>query len=135
MIDVLRINEFLKLIKNENTDSKIIIGIETQQAMPKQGVNSMFHLGETYGMIEAILILSGLPFIRINPKTWKKEILAGTNKDKFAAINYVRCRYPDLDLNVGIRKIIYHDGMADAVCIAEYTYRNELNLTGSGRQT
>ena len=94
--------------------------VEIQRAMPKQGVTSMFHLGESYGLLQGLALAMGWPLKLVQPKAWKKGILEGTAKDKTAAIEYVRAKYPTIDLNVGVRKVIYHDGMADAVCIAVY---------------
>lgn len=96
--------------------------IEVQRPMPKQGVTSMFHLGESYGLLQGVAIISGWPMRLVQPKSWKNVVLEGTAKDKTAAIEFVRAKYPGIELNVGVRKVIYHDGMADAVCIADYVY-------------
>lgn len=94
--------------------------IEIQRAMPKQGVTSMFHLGESYGLLQGLPLALGWPLKLVQPKAWKAVVLNGTPKDKTAAIEFVRAKFPKIDLNVGVRKVIYHDGMADAVCIADY---------------
>lgn len=99
--------------------------IEIQQAMPKQGVTSMFHLGESFGLLQGVPLIMGWPLRLVRPKSWKNVVLEGTLKDKTAAIEYVRAKYPQIDINVGVRKIIYHDGMADAVCIADYVYTHK----------
>lgn len=96
--------------------------IEIQRPMPKQGVTSMFHLGESFGLLQALPLTMGWPLRLVQPKSWKNVVLEGTAKDKTAAIEYVRAKYPNIDINVGVRKVIYHDGMADAVCIADYVY-------------
>lgn len=100
-----------------------VISIEKQQAMPKQGLVSTFHLGESYGTLQGIAIGLQLPVMLVGPKQWKKVVLENTLMDKAAAINYVRNMYPTVELNVGKRKVIYHDGMADALCIADYGAR------------
>jgi len=105
--------------------------LEIQHPMAKQGVTSMFHLGESYGMLEALPQVMGWNLVQVQPKRWKNEILAGTTKDKTAAIQWCLGRYPQLDLNVGIRKVIHHDGMADAACIAQYGWQE---LTKQGGQ-
>jgi len=100
-----------------------VICIEKQQAMPKQGIVSTFHLGESYGILQGIASGLQIPCMLVGPKQWKKVVLENTMMDKTAAINYVRNRYPSIDMNVGKRKEIFHDGMADAVCIADYGLR------------
>lgn len=107
-----------------------VINIEKQQAMPKQGLVSTFHLGESYGILQGIAMGLQLPIALIGPKQWKKVVLENTLMDKAAAINYIRNRYPNVDMNVGKRKEIFHDGMADALCIADYGYR----ILKSGKQ-
>jgi len=102
-----------------------VVTLEIQHPMSKQGVTSMFHLGESYGMLEALPQVLGWSLLQVQPKQWKNAILCGTTKDKSAAIQWCLARYPTLDLNVGIRKVIHHDGMADAVCIAQYGW-NEI---------
>ena len=111
-------------------DSPVVI-LEIQHPMAKQGVTSMFHLGESYGMLEALPQVMGWGLVQVQPQRWKGEILAGTTKDKTAAIQWCLGRYPGLDLNVGVRKVINHDGMADAACIAQYGWQE---LTRQGQQ-
>jgi Holliday junction resolvasome RuvABC endonuclease subunit len=101
----------------------VLIAIEAQQAMPKQGLVSTMHLGESFGILQGIVIGLQLPLVLVKPKQWKKTVLADTPMDKSAAINYVIQRYPKIDMNVGTRKVIYHDGIADAVCIADHAMR------------
>lgn len=93
--------------------------IEQVHAMPKQGVTSMFTFGEGYGKLLGVIECLGLPYIKVSPQTWKKVVLAGTKKDKNAAIRYARGFYPDIELiPKGCRTA--HNGIADAVCLASY---------------
>jgi len=98
-----------------------IAGIEKVSAMPKQGVTSMFNFGFNTGAIHGILASLGIPRYLITPQAWKKEILAGTSKDKDAAIAYCRRVYPDISLLATPKSRTPHSGMADAMCIALYT--------------
>lgn len=96
-----------------------VVIIEKSQAMPGQGVTSMFNYGMGFGRLLGICEALGIPYRLVTPQAWKKTILAGTAKDKDAAISFVRRAYPGIDLTPG-RKRVPHDGMADAVCLAEY---------------
>ena len=98
---------------------KVYVCIEKAQAMPKQGVVSMFNYGMGFGELKGLLTGLGIPFIETRPQAWKKDILAGTKRDKGAAIKYCQMKHPDIDLLPG-QKRKPHDGMADAVCIADY---------------
>ena len=99
-------------------DVKLAV-VEKVHAMPGQGVTSMFKFGKSYGTLLGILGTLKIPTKLVTPQAWKKLILAGTKKDKDAAIEYVRMRYPDFPIILPrCRKP--HDGICDAICIAEY---------------
>ena len=93
--------------------------VEKCHSMPGQGSVSTFKFGKGYGILLGIVGALAIPVRLVTPQAWKKIILAGTKKDKNAAIEYVRMRYPTVELiPKGCRKP--HDGMADAICLAEY---------------
>lgn len=96
--------------------------IEKVHAMPKQGVSSTFKFGMGYGLVIGVCEALGIPYRLVTPQAWKKVVLAGTTKDKDAAVSFVRRAYPGVDLTPG-KKRVPHDGIADAVCIAEYGRR------------
>ena len=72
--------------------------IEAVGPMPKQGVTSTFRFGEGYGLWLGMLAALGIPVQTVKPQAWKKVILAGTPKDKAAAVQYVQRRYPAVSL-------------------------------------
>ena len=96
-----------------------VVIIEKVASRPGQGVASMFRFGQGYGVIIGVCEALGIPYRLVTPQAWKKTVLAGTAKDKDAAISFVRRAYPDIDLSPG-RLRVPHDGMADAVCLAEF---------------
>lgn len=97
--------------------------IEQQHARPISSKVAMFSLGRNYGTLLGILGALGVGVEIVPPRAWKDDILAGvSDKDKDAAIAYVRRVFPYVDLTSGGRHKP-HDGMADAVCIAEYGRR------------
>jgi crossover junction endodeoxyribonuclease RuvC len=104
-------------IKEQNPD---LVVIEKVHSMPKQGVSSTFKFGKGYGIAIGVVQALGIPLIFVTPQAWKGRVLAGTTKDKAAAVSYVRSKYPHLSLLATSRSKVPHDGMADAVCIAEY---------------
>lgn len=97
--------------------------IEKVSAFPGQGVSSMFKFGFVTGVIHGILRAVSIPLYTVTPQAWKKEILAGTDKSKQAAIDYVLRAYPDVSLFRTPRSRTYDNGIADAICIAEYGKR------------
>ena len=96
--------------------------VEKVHSFPGQGVSSVFKFGKGYGTLLGILGALKIPTILVTPQAWKKVILAGSKKDKDAAIEYVRMKYPDFEL-IMPRCRKPHDGCADAICLAEYGQR------------
>lgn len=90
--------------------------------MPGNGAIALFSLGQSYGAILGVGAALGLRVELVAPQTWKSSVLKGTKKDKDAAIAYCRIAFPDVSL-VLPRCRKPHDGMADAVYLAEYGFR------------
>lgn len=99
---------------------RISVFIERAQAMPRQGVRSMFNYGAGYGLWLGILSHAGLPYAQVPSAAWTRVMLAGQPGDgKARAIVVCRRRWRDAMLvPVGCRRP--HDGVADALLIAEY---------------
>ncbi len=64
-----------------------------------------------------------IPHLAVTPQAWKKAVLAGTARDKAAAIAFATRRFPGVPLLATPRSRTPHDGVADAVCLAEYARR------------
>lgn len=100
----------------------IVAVVEKVGAMPKQGVSSTFKFGKGYGTILGALGALGTRTELVTPQAWKKVILAGMGHEKADAIAWCRRAYPAVELvPPGCR--VPHDGMADALCLAEYGRR------------
>ena len=104
------------------TQSVELVVIEKVGPRPKQGVVSVWTFGYGVGVIAGAVEAIGVPMRWVTPQAWKKVVLAGTPKDKDAAIQFVRAAYPGIPL-IPERARVPHDGMADALCIAEYGRR------------
>jgi crossover junction endodeoxyribonuclease RuvC len=110
------------LVKAHQIADDVHATIELVGAMPKQGLSSTFTFGKGYGMVQGILAALGVRYELVTPQKWKGVILAGTAKDKDAAIAWCRRAYPGANLIPrGCR--VPHDGIADAICLAEYGRR------------
>jgi crossover junction endodeoxyribonuclease RuvC len=97
--------------------------IEKVGSMPGQGVSSTFTFGTGYGQLQGLLAGMGIPYELVTPQDWKKLVLAGTTKDKDAAIAYCRRAFPDVPL-VMPRCRNAHDGIADALCLLQFGIRS-----------
>ena len=91
--------------------------VERAQAMPGQGVSSMFNYGTGYGQILGVLAALRIPYETVSPVVWKRKMgLSHANKD--ASRDMARQLFPHVELN---RKRDH--GRAEALLIAEYGRR------------
>jgi hypothetical protein len=104
------------------TDRDCIAYIEKVHSMPSQGVASMFSFGYSVGVMHGILAALSIPRYLVAPQTWKGFLLKDTKKDKDAAVAYCRRTFPRTSLLATERCHKPHDGIADAICIAQYGY-------------
>lgn len=100
-----------------------VVVLEEPVVIPVNHRLSIAVLFRNYGEIRGVLAAMHIPFLPVKPQTWKAAILKGTAKDKAAAIAYVRNMHPDLDIRNPNKPSTYLDGLADAVCLAEYGRR------------
>lgn len=88
--------------------------MEKAQAMPRQGVVSMFNYGLSYGMIRGALSAAKIPYTLVHPATWKRVMCKDMKRTKESSLVRVKQLYPELRL-----KSYEHD-IADAILIAVY---------------
>lgn len=116
-IDVVEIADILQGI--ELSGSMEMVVIERIGNRPGQSAQSGITSGTNYGMLLGLVISHRYPLRIVTPQTWKAKVLKGTPKDKGAAIAFSARAYPTVDLKPG-KKRTPHDGIADAVCLADY---------------
>ena len=99
--------------------------IEKAQAMPGQGVSSMFSIGLGYGMYRGILTALYIPYTLVHPKTWQGLLFRDLPKGDTKAMSYIVCMrlWPQYDWKASERCKKPHDGLTDAAMIAEYGRR------------
>jgi crossover junction endodeoxyribonuclease RuvC len=98
-----------------------LVVLERVGAMPKQGVSSTFKFGTGWGIMQGLLVGLEIPYVLVRPQDWKKAVLRGFNtKDKDSSCKYCVQRYPEYDFRATPRCRKPHDGICDAVCMAEY---------------
>jgi len=65
-----------------NNDKEIIVVVEHVNAMPGQGVTSMFNFGQSFGVLKGICSAMQLPMYFVRPAKWKKYFnLINSEKD------------------------------------------------------
>ena len=109
--------QLVKLLKNnisENEEVSVIV--EQVNAMPGQGVTSMFNFGQTFGAIKGICAALELPIFFVRPSKWKKHFeLINSSKDssRTKAIEM----YPKLSNQLAKKKDV---NKSDAILIARF---------------
>ena len=103
-------------LNNNNNNEEIIVVVEHVNAMPGQGVTSMFNFGQSFGVIKGICSALSLPIYFVRPTKWKKYFnLIKTNKD--ASRTKVIQVYPEISAKLSRKK---DSNKADAILIARY---------------
>ena len=93
-----------------------IVVVEQVNAMPGQGVTSMFNFGQTFGAIKGISATLKLPIYFVRPSKWKKHFeLINSSKD--ASRTKVIEMYPSLAEKLAKKKDV---NKSDAILIARY---------------
>ena len=96
--------------------------LEKVNAMPGQGVVSMFNFGQNYGFIQGVLKAYSIPYELVPPQKWKKEF--SCTSDKNTSIEVCKRLFPNVNLKATERCKKDHDGIAEALLIAEYGRRH-----------
>ena len=99
-----------------NAGKEVVVVVEHVNAMPGQGVTSMFNFGQSFGVIKGICAALSLPIYFVRPTKWKKHFnLIKTNKD--ASRTKVIEIYPEISSKLYRKK---DSNRADAILIALY---------------
>jgi crossover junction endodeoxyribonuclease RuvC len=125
-IDAVTLADIVKIHRSRSGGAVAIV--ERVGAMPKQGLSSTFNFGKGYGLVLGVFAALGVRVELVTPQRWKGLILAGTLKDKNAAIAYCRRAWSGANLiPQGCR--VPHDGIADAICIAAFGHQTFGGIT------
>ena len=114
--------DIAKLVEIFSSVKQATVYIERVHAMPKQGVSSSFNFGMGYGETKGCVRALGFDLKLITPQAWKKKVLDGYawKKRKVASVEYCQDHFSEISLLRTPRCKKPHDGLSDALCIAEY---------------
>ena len=99
-----------------NSNKETIVVVEHVNAMPGQGVTSMFNFGQSFGVIKGVCSALSIPIYFVRPTKWKKHFnLIKTHKD--ASRTKVIEIYPNISSKLSRKK---DSNKADAILIARY---------------
>lgn len=98
---------------------------QTPNGIAKQGAVSVFSTGFGYGMYVGMLRVLNIKQEDVHAKTWQKEFFKrDTSKTtKEQALEALKLLYPNVDLFATERSKKVHDGIVDALLIAEWGKR------------
>ena len=97
-------------------EEEVSVVVEQVNAMPGQGVTSMFNFGQTFGAIKGVCAALELPIFFVRPSKWKKHFeLINSSKDssRTKAIEM----YPKLSNQLSKKKDV---NKSDAILIARF---------------
>ena len=109
--------QLVSLIKNNiKKEEEVVVVVEQVNAMPGQGVTSMFNFGQSFGAIKGICAALDLPIFFVRPSKWKKyfELI---NSSKDSSRTKVIEMYPSLSDQLTKKKDV---NKSDAILIARY---------------
>ena len=109
--------------KNINKSDDMAVVVEQVNAMPGQGVTSMFNFGQTFGAIKGVCAALNLPIFFVRPSKWKKyfELI---NSSKDSSRTKVIEMYPSLSSQLSKKKDV---NKSDAILIARYYNDTRIN--------
>ena len=104
---------------NKEKEEEVAVVVEQVNAMPGQGVTSMFNFGQTFGALKGICAALELPIFFVRPSKWKKHFeLINSSKD--ASRTKAIEMYPKISSILAKKK---DSNKADAILIASF-YEN-----------
>ena len=104
------------LRENKLDNEEIAVVVEQVNAMPGQGVTSMFNFGQTFGAIKGVCATLNFPIFFVRPSKWKKHFeLINSSKD--SSRTKVIEMYPSLSNKLAKKKDV---NKSDAILIARY---------------
>ena len=104
------------LKQNIASDEDVAIVVEQVNAMPGQGVTSMFNFGQTFGAIKGICAALEFPIFFVRPSKWKKHFeLINSSKD--ASRTKAIEMYPSISNQLSKKKDV---NKSDAILIARF---------------
>ena len=116
-------SHLVNLIKeNIEQNEEVAVVVEQVNAMPGQGVTSMFNFGQTFGAIKGVCAALELPIFFVRPSKWKKHFeLINSSKD--ASRTKVIEMYPTLSGQLAKKRDV---NKSDAVLIAKFYFETKL---------
>ena len=106
------------LKENIQNNEEVSVVVEQVNAMPGQGVTSMFNFGQSFGILKGICSAMQLPMYFVRPSKWKKYFNL-INSEKDASRTRAIEIFPYFSSQLSKKK---DTNKADAILIASFYY-------------
>ena len=117
-------NDYVAVLNDMSSAVNVKVVLEHVGAMPGQGSVSMFNFGANFGFIKGLLAANNLPYELVRPQKWKR--MFSCTSDKNTSVEVAHRLFPNVDLRRTTRCSKPHDGIAEALLMAEYCRRTNL---------
>ena len=98
----------------QNEETAVVV--EQVNAMPGQGVTSMFNFGQTFGAIKGVCAALELPIFFVRPSKWKKHFELNKFFKRSSRTKVIEM-YPNLSNQLAKKKDV---NKSDAILIARF---------------
>lgn len=112
---------FVECMRQYRDADDVVCALEHVNAMPGQGVTSMFNFGQNFGFIQGVLKAYNIPFELVRPAKWKKEF--SITADKNTSIEVCKRLFPNISLRRTERCKKDDDGLAESLLLSVYAMR------------
>lgn len=138
VVDIHMLSHIFHNIYIDSSEKRVHCVMEDVHAIFGSSAGSTFEFGFVNGVLEALLVSIGIPYTKIQPKEWQKQMFKGVDLMKrpsstgktfvndTKAMALVACKrlFPELDLTATERSNKPHDGKVDSILLCEYSRRN-----------
>ena len=124
--------EIADLIRNLTVKDPMVV-LEDVHSIYGSSAKSNFQFGRSLGIMEGVVAAMGCSWAKVAPKTWQKEMWLGVERiakkgksstdTKAMSLIAVNRIFPEANLLPTPRSTKPHDGMVDALLLAEYGRR------------
>lgn len=108
------LQDLWELIRDISSEGKCHAYLEQVHSSPQMGVVSAFTFGNGFGHLEMALTAAGIPFTRVRPQVWQKELGCLTKGDKNISKRKAQELFPSMKVT---------HATADSLLIATYGTR------------
>ena len=108
------LQDLWELFRDISSEGECHAYLEQVHSSPQMGVVSAFTFGNGFGHLEMALTAAGIPFTRVRPQVWQKELGCMTKGDKNVSKRKAQELFPSMKVT---------HATADSLLIATYGTR------------